>query len=175
MQSSENYTSCGTTCEDSQNLIKIPKRANCSLVDVGSMGKYYLMKSTTFHQACPCVAQCHPSKNCFGSQPGGFDPTKVGIKRQYTDCFVMRQNIFKTILKIARSPHGSANEIEQLKSDIINGNSDDVCLSIKNYETLPGLSKFIHKDLSEAQYNSQMKPMFDANGLKIKLQCKQVF
>ena len=80
MAESNNY------CEDATQLIKKLNHC-CPLTDINSMGKYYLIKSTS-----------HPSCRGGATPVGGFNAEQAGIKRQYTDCFSMRSYVYRAIL-----------------------------------------------------------------------------
>lgn len=69
----------------------------CSLQDLGQIGKHYLIKSTSHSH----------SKTGGTINSGTFDPIKSGIKRQYTECFAMRRDIYDNLLKIAMNMNSS--------------------------------------------------------------------
>jgi len=95
----------------------------CPLVDHTSVARHYLIKSTS-----------HPNTLGGTSREGEFDDTKHGIRRQYTECFCMRKNVYESLLKIGKQPENSAAEIRFIKHAINVYNSNGVCLSIKAYE-----------------------------------------
>lgn len=86
------------------------------------MGKYYLIKSTS-----------HPVNIKGSTKVGQFDDKRVGITRQYSDCFVMRKGVYQALLRIGSDPINSRNEKEALRALILKGDSDGFYLSIKNY------------------------------------------
>ena len=96
------------------------------------MGKHYLVKSTS-----------HPVTRGGPSADGEFDDYKVGIKRQYSQSFCMRTDIYEALLKLADDQNDS-EALEQIKSTI-KDSKDDVYLTIKNYKFESGLSNYIHE------------------------------
>lgn len=120
----------------------------CPLIDHTSVARHYLIKSTS-----------HPETLGGPSREGEFDDTRHGIRRQYTECFCMRKNVYESILKIANQPDNSQAEIKFLKHAVNQYNANGVCLSIKAYEEHTGLSTFI---FNNAKMNN--KHIFECKG-----------
>jgi hypothetical protein len=57
----------------------------------------------------------------------------------------MREEVYKTLLKLANDDKGSIGQLQDL---ISKNNEEDLCLTIKDYQRDQGLSHFIHLDLS---------------------------
>ena len=104
----------------------------CPIIDHPSVARHYLIKSTS-----------HPGTLGGPSREGEFNDRKHGIRRQYTECFCMRKNIYESILKIGRDPENSKAEVNFIKHAANQYNQNGVCLSIKAYEDNSGLSSFI--------------------------------
>ena len=71
-------------------------------------------------------------------------------KRHYTESFCMRVHVIENILKLAADP----NDMQASKNLINNlnkGNSNSVCLTIKNYEAHKGLSSLIFEDIKKKE------------------------
>lgn len=134
--------------EDTQRLEYGEGMYACPLVDHTSVARHYLIKSTS-----------HPKTLGGASREGEFDDTRHGIRRQYTECFCMRKNIYESLLKIGKQPENSAAEIRFIKHAINVYNSNGVCLSIKAYEENTGLSSFI---FNNAKNNG--KHIFECKG-----------
>ena len=62
----------------------------CSLLDPLQIGKHFLVKSTS-----------HPITKGGASENGIFEENKIGIKRQYTNAFCMRNEIYENIIRLA--------------------------------------------------------------------------
>ena len=78
----------------------------CVLFDVSLLGRHYIIKSTNFKK----------SKNESRlSKFGSFDSTRVGTKRQYTECFVLREDVYDNLLKLALNPLESHAEAMHLR------------------------------------------------------------
>ena len=80
----------------------------------------------------------------FASPRGEFHEHKFGMKRQYTECFTMRREVYESLLKVGRDFYNSDAEVKTLREAINMFNNDSLCLSIKNYSQFSGLSKQIH-------------------------------
>jgi hypothetical protein len=61
----------------------LEKTYPCCLVDISYIGRHYLVKSTT-----------HKSTIGGASALGEFESNKNGIKRQYTEAFCMRSEVY---------------------------------------------------------------------------------
>jgi len=120
----------------------------CPIIDHTSVARHYLIKSTS-----------HPGTLGGPSREGEFDDTRHGIRRQYTECFCMRNNVYESLLKIGRQPENAQAEIKFIKHAINVYNSNGVCLSIKAYEENTGLSSFI---FNNAKNNG--KHIFECKG-----------
>ena len=96
----------------------------CVLLDVNQIGKHYFIKST-----------CHKKSitDKQAAKPGSFDSTRHGTKRQYTECFAMRNDVYENLLKLARSPFESHVEAACIRDAITKNSRDNICLTIKNY------------------------------------------
>lgn len=120
--------------EDSSNINLIEEcdmsAYTCSLIDHTQIGRHYLVKSSS-----------HP-KTLGGPAPDGvFDESKHGIKRHYTECFAMRQDVYDSIIKIGRDFTNCDAEVSALKQAIRKFNQETLCISIKNYYQFHGLSE----------------------------------
>lgn len=116
----------------------VPDAKN-SLVDPSAMAKHYVVKSTSL-----------PTESRGPSAPGEFDEKKSGIKRHYTEAFVMRPNVLEALISLAQNKDEKSAQtiIDAVKQN----NSKDLCLTIKGYKRNEGLSKFLHEDLKEKQH-----------------------
>ena len=121
-----------TMIEDTNRLEYGDGMYACPLIDHTSVARHYLIKSTS-----------HGETLGGPSREGEFDDTRHGIRRQYTECFSMRKNVYESLLKIGKQPENSQAEIKFLKHSCNQYNSNGVCLSIKAYEENSGLSTFI--------------------------------
>lgn len=90
--------------EDSTRLEYGEGQYACPIIDHTSVARHYLIKSTS-----------HPETLGGPSREGEFDDTRHGIRRQYTECFCMRRNVYESILKIGRNPENSAAEVKFIK------------------------------------------------------------
>jgi len=92
--------------------------SSCSILDISHIGKHYLVKSTS-HLISP-----------YGPSPAGeFNDTKPGIKRQYTEAFAMRKDIYDKLLVNEKGDY-SADIMKAMKDN----NLRDLSLTIKNYK-----------------------------------------
>jgi cytochrome b involved in lipid metabolism len=108
--------------------------APCSLIDVSLIAKHYMIKVT--------------SHSCIGlrtSPIGTFDHTLRGMKRHYTECFAMRKDIYENLMALSQNPH-DGRAMEGIRMAIMNGNTKDLCLTLKNYKFPKGLSTLIDND-----------------------------
>jgi len=69
-----------------------------------------------------------------------FDPEKCGIKRQYTEAFCMRKDVYNALINIEKDP----SLHDYLNACMEQNNQKDLCLSIKNYSRDFGLSAHVH-------------------------------
>jgi hypothetical protein len=92
-----------------------------------------------------------------GAQPrdqspaGEFTDDKAGISRHYSEAFCMGKPVYESLLKLAANPSDSdaaATIVAQIKK----GYASDMCLTIKDYKKVEGLSNFIHRDIDENQH-----------------------
>jgi len=104
----------------------------CPLIDHTSVARHYLIKSTS-----------HPDTIGGPSPEGIFDDRKHGIRRQFTECFSMRKDIYEALCHIGQNMDNCAKEVEIVKKGIAQFNQNGTCLSIKSYEGCTGLSKFL--------------------------------
>lgn len=109
-----------------------PVLAN-ALLDPRAMAMHYVVKSTAL-------------QNTWGASPlGEFHEEKSGIKRHYTEAFVMRPGVYQALIDLAKNKDEKSAQtiIDAVKAN----NSEDVALTIKGYKQNEGLSKFIFEDL----------------------------
>lgn len=74
-------------------------------------------------------------------QADSLETYAVGIKRQYTEAFCMRKDVYDAILKLVA---GDNSEAKLLGDRMVENNQNDLCLTIKNYSINEGLSSHIH-------------------------------
>lgn len=79
----------------------------CPLIDHTSVARHYLIKSTS-----------HPDTIGGPSPEGIFDDRKHGIRRQFTECFSMRKDVYEALCKIGTDPHDCQDAITILKQSI---------------------------------------------------------
>jgi hypothetical protein len=79
----------------------------CPLIDHTSVARHYLIKSTS-----------HPDTIGGASPEGIFDDRKHGIRRQFTECFAMRKDIYEALCHVGANPENCANEVRLLKHAI---------------------------------------------------------
>lgn len=86
-----------------ENLIKDEPNNGlylCPLIDHTSVARHYLIKSTS-----------HPDTIGGPSPEGIFDDRKHGIRRQFTECFSMRKDVYEALVKVGTDPNNCANEV----------------------------------------------------------------
>lgn len=118
----------------------------CPLIDHTSVARHYLIKSTS-----------HPDTIGGASPEGIFDDRKHGIRRQFTECFAMRKDIYEALVHVGRNPENCANEVRLLKHAINQFNSTGTCLSIKSYEGCTGLSRFLFDHCENSKHIYEIK------------------
>lgn len=76
----------------------------CPLIDHTSVARHYLIKSTS-----------HPDTIGGASPEGIFDDRKHGIRRQFTECFSMKKDIYEALCKIGSDFENCGAEVKMLK------------------------------------------------------------
>ena len=64
----------------------------CPLLQLTDIGKHYMVKSTS-----------HPKTKGGPSNIGEIEEGKFGIRRQYTECFCMRKQVYDNLIAIGRN------------------------------------------------------------------------
>ena len=118
----------------------------CPLIDHTSVARHYLIKSTS-----------HPDTIGGASPEGIFDDRKHGIRRQFTECFSMRRDIYEALCHVGKNPENCANEVRILKHAINQFNSTGTCLSIKTYEGATGLSRWLFDHCDNSKHIYEIK------------------
>ena len=114
-----------------------------SLVDPRAMARHYVVKSTSL-----------PSESQGPSPAGELEENKSGIKRHYTEAFVMRPEVLQAFIDFAKEKD---EKNAQIIIDAVKANNrDDLHLTIKGYTRNNGLSKFIHEDLEKKEHVYQI-------------------
>lgn len=116
-------------------------------------GKHYLVKTTA---ALPLEVRQGKSKVWADYQKesdieetSGFWPSRIGIKRHYTEAFSMRPDVKEALVSLAFNK--DAESAEKLVNAICKSNKDSIALTIKCYAGNEGLSNFIFEDLETKQ------------------------
>lgn len=69
----------------------------------------------------------------------------------------MRKDVYENLLKIVRNMSDSYAEAAIVREAIYKNNLNDLCLTIKNYHTHKGLSRFIYNDIANTQEIYEIK------------------
>lgn len=79
----------------------------------------------------------------------------------------MRKQVYEALLKIASDEQVTSLELfkKELHTEIIKNNSDNLCLTIKNYSRNNGLSAHIHHEVGQAKLQIQ-GPLGTGLGIK---------
>jgi hypothetical protein len=82
---------------------------------------------------------------------GEFTDDKPGISRHYSEAFCMGKRVHESLLKLAANPSDS-EACKVIVAQIKKGHSSDMCLTVKDYKKVDGLSNFIHQDIGTYQH-----------------------